>query len=90
MTRKNPRREDSGWEEEDKTLTEETETDAWPLKVKANFPIRIMGRASEVMVTDVISAIVGVRKRSVEKRRRKVMEMEGFHVGYPLLSDAFT
>jgi hypothetical protein len=45
------------------TETEETEMVTWPLGVKQNFSKKIMGRVSDFMVRDLISAVVGKRRR---------------------------
>jgi hypothetical protein len=65
LIRTKPRREDSSREEEERavTETEETEMVTWPLGVKPNFSKKIMGRVSDFMVRDLISAVVGKRRR---------------------------
>jgi len=52
-------------------VTEETYIAMWPLWVKSNFPKEIVGWVLKYMNMDFISAIVGKRKRSVKKRKRK-------------------
>lgn len=53
------------------TETDETAIVTWPLCVKPNFSKRIIGRVSEFIVRDLISAVEGEGRRERKKKRRR-------------------
>lgn len=50
------------------TETDETDTDTKPVCVNPNFSNRIMGRASDMIFSFLISAVVGEGRRAVRRR----------------------
>lgn len=73
MRRKKPRREESIWEMLEVTETEEISTEATPWRVNPNFSKRIIGRSSDRIFNDLISALdVEVKIKSKMRITAKV------------------